>query len=85
MVGEGSVVNWNSLKPLEKPLIELNNCQTCWARYICGGGCMYINRAHTGDKHTKDEMFCERTRSLILIGIMYYKRARAEQSGQGII
>ncbi len=77
VVGAGASVDRAKLEKYQKPLIELNNCQTCWARFVCGGGCMYINRAHTGDKHLKDEMFCERTRGLILLGIMYYKRARA--------
>ena len=77
VVGTGSSLNMANLEKYQKPLIELNNCQTCWARFMCGGGCMFINRAHTGDKHIKDEMFCERTRSLILLAIMYYKKARA--------
>ncbi|OFZ30501.1 MAG: radical SAM/SPASM domain-containing protein [Bdellovibrionales bacterium RIFCSPHIGHO2_01_FULL_40_29] len=77
IVGRGSDLDHAKLEKYQKPLIELNNCQTCWAKYICGGGCMFINRAHTGDKHLKDEMFCERTRGLILLGIMYYKRCRA--------
>ncbi len=77
VVGAGSNLNMAKLEKYQKPLIELNNCQTCWARFVCGGGCMFINRAHTGDKHVKDEMFCERTRGLILLGILYYKKARA--------
>lgn len=78
IVGTGTSLDMEKLDKYQKPLIELNNCQTCWARFLCGGGCMYIHREHTGDKHKKDEMFCERTRGLILLGIMYYKRARAE-------
>ena len=77
IVGAGASLDMTKLEKYQKPLIELNNCQTCWARFMCGGGCMFINRAHTGDKHLKDEMFCERTRGLILLGIMYYKKARA--------
>lgn len=77
VVGEGSQLDYDKLDKYQKPLIELNNCQSCWARYVCGGGCMFIHREHTGDKHKKDELFCERTRSLIFIGILYYKRARA--------
>lgn len=79
IVGTGSSLDLEKLEKYQKPLIELNNCQTCWARFLCGGGCMYIHREHSGDKHKKDELFCERTRSLILLAIMYYKRARAEQ------
>jgi uncharacterized protein len=77
IVGEGSLLDYDKLGKYQKPLIELNNCQSCWARYVCGGGCMFIHREHTGDKHKKDELFCERTRSLIILGILYYKRARA--------
>ncbi len=77
VVGEGSQLDYDKLDKYQKPLIELNNCQSCWARFVCGGGCMFIHRAHTGDKHKKDELFCERTRGLIILAILYYKRARA--------
>lgn len=76
IVGLGSVLDHKKLEKYQKPLIELNNCQTCWARYLCGGGCMFIHRAHTGDKHKKDDLFCERTRGLILTTLMYYKLSR---------
>ncbi|MBC7741639.1 MAG: radical SAM protein [Bdellovibrionaceae bacterium] len=77
IVGENSVIDYDKLDKYQKPLIELNNCNNCWARFVCGGGCMYVHREHTGDKHLKDELFCERTRGLILLSILYYKRARA--------
>lgn len=77
IVGEGSQLDYDKLDKYQKPLIELNNCGSCWARYVCGGGCMFIHREHTGDKHKKDNLFCERTRNLIFIAILYYKRARA--------
>jgi uncharacterized protein len=77
IVGQNEQLDHEKLAKYSKPLIELNNCGTCWARYICGGGCMYIHRAHTGNKHLKDNLFCERTRSLILTAVLYYKRARA--------
>lgn len=76
IVGIGSQLNAASLEKYQKPLIELNNCQTCWAKYLCGGGCMYIHRAHTGDKHKKDNLFCYRTRSLISLSLVYYKMCR---------
>jgi len=78
IVGLGTSLDKTKLEKYQKPLIELNNCKTCWARFLCGGGCMYIHREHTGDKHKKDVLFCERTRGLILLAIMYYKKARAE-------
>jgi uncharacterized protein len=75
-VGSDNTIEMDKLAKLSKPLIELNNCNTCWARFLCGGGCMHINRSHTGDKHKKSIMFCERTRSLISTSLMYYKLSR---------
>lgn len=77
IVGSDQSLDYDQLSNYQKSLVELNNCQTCWARYVCGGGCMFINKTHTGNKHKKDELFCERTRSLILMAILYYKQARA--------
>lgn len=77
IVGQSEQLDHSALSKYSKPLIELNNCQSCWARYLCGGGCMYINKSHTGNKHQKSIMFCERIRNLILTSIMYYKLARA--------
>lgn len=76
-VGSNEQLDQEKLAKLSKSLIELNNCNTCWARFLCGGGCMHINRSHNGDKHKKSILFCERTRSLILQVLMYYKLARA--------
>lgn len=78
IVGSDQSLDYDQLGKYQKSLVELNNCQNCWARYVCGGGCMFINKTHTGNKHQKDEMFCERTRSLIILALLYYKVARAE-------
>ncbi len=77
VVGKGEQLDHNELSKYSKSLIELNNCTTCWARFLCGGGCMHINKSHTGDKHSKSILFCERTRNLILTAVLYYKLARA--------
>lgn len=77
VVGQNEQYDHTKLANYSKSLIELNNCQTCWARHFCGGGCMHINRELTGHKHKKDPMFCERMRSLLLTAIMYYKISRS--------
>lgn len=77
VIGQNEQYDHAKLANYSKSLIELNNCQTCWARHICGGGCMHINRELTGHKHKKDQMFCERMRSLLLTTITYYKISRA--------
>lgn len=77
VVGQNEQLDHEQLAKYAKSLIELNNCQTCWARHLCGGGCMFINKMNNGDKHKKDILFCERMRSLILTTLLYYKRSRS--------
>ncbi len=77
-VGEGSVIDLEKLKAFADPLIERHGCGTCWARHLCGGGCMFVNKTKKGSKHEKDEEFCIRTRSIIAKGIEYYAEARYE-------
>jgi len=76
IVGTGETLFVEKLKPYQEPLIEKNGCQDCWARFICGGGCMYMHQNKTGDKHQVDQNFCERTRYLITVAILYYEQSR---------
>lgn len=76
IVGTGEKLWQDKLDPYQAPLVEKNGCQKCWARYLCGGGCMYIHRNKTGNKHQVDENFCERTRTLMAMGIVYYEQCR---------
>lgn len=75
-VGEGSSLNSEALGDLSQSLVEKNNCQTCWARFLCGGGCLFVHKSLTGNKHKKHVSFCERTRSLIALSLLYYERSR---------
>jgi uncharacterized protein len=75
-VGFGTKIDHSALTEYADPLVETHSCQTCWVRNLCGGGCMYVNKAKTGSKHTKDNGFCTRTRSLIAKGIEKYAEAR---------
>lgn len=65
------------------PLIEKNGCGSCWARHICGGGCMNVHKVKTGNKHKVDQAFCERTRMVIAKGIERYAEARYQNIGEG--
>ncbi len=63
----------------DKGFIFLNNsvdnrldCQNCWARYICGGGCFYMHWTATGDYQRNDIMWCEWTRRSIETAIKAY-------------
>lgn len=67
------------LQGFSAPLIEKHGCGTCWARHICGGGCMHVNKVKNGNKHKVDHAFCERTRTIIAKGIERYAESRYEQ------
>jgi uncharacterized protein len=76
-VGSGDNFTPESLQTLQTSLIETNQCQSCWAKHLCGGGCMWAHKKATGDRHSPDPLFCGRMRSLILTAISYYYQARS--------
>ncbi len=78
-VGQDLELNSIELAKYQPSLIELNNCNSCWARHLCGGGCMFVNRTKTGSKHKKDLEFCNRTRTILAKGIEFYEQSRNEK------
>lgn len=55
----------NGLNDYHRAVVEnLPVCRTCWARYLCGGGCFYDNMAHTGDMHRPNPSHCVRTKAM---------------------
>lgn len=77
LVGQGSMLFQNRLAEYQNPLTDKTSCQDCWARYLCGGGCMVSHQAATGNRHKVDELFCERTRQVAAIALMYYEKCRS--------
>ncbi len=77
LVGQNTELNERAFG-LAEDLINLNSCQNCWARHLCGGGCMFIHKAKTGNKHQKDPLFCERTRGISKLALEYYVKIRKE-------
>lgn len=76
-VGDLQTLDSTKLEGLQNNLIELNNCESCWARYLCGGGCLFAHKSMTGQKHKKHVSFCERSRFLISLALVYYEQSRA--------
>lgn len=48
-------------------------CGTCWVRGLCGGGCRFHHDV-AGANEVKT--YCQRMKSLILLGLKYYKQER---------
>jgi uncharacterized protein len=79
-LGQGIAIDQNRLAAYAAPLTELNDCQSCWARHLCGGGCMYVNKVKTGHKHDKDQDFCTRTRTIVAKAVEHYAKSRHHQA-----
>ncbi|PIS12135.1 MAG: radical SAM/SPASM domain-containing protein [Bdellovibrio sp. CG10_big_fil_rev_8_21_14_0_10_47_8] len=77
-VGSETDLRPERMQTIRNSLISVNNCGDCWARHLCGGGCMWAHKQATGDKHQVDPIFCDRTRSLISLAISYYYQVRKE-------
>lgn len=84
MVGVDTYLSKEKLEPYQTAINAKAGCKDCWARNICGGGCMYIHQTKTGKKTQVDPEFCDRTRTLITEGLMYYLSSRqAEEAAHG--
>jgi len=76
-VGQGVELNEAALEAYQKPILEQNKCENCWARFLCGGGCMFAHKHGSGSKNVKDTQFCERTRFMVALALIYYERCRS--------
>ncbi len=76
IVGSGDQLFMDKLQPYQGSLVEKNSCHSCWIRNMCGGGCMFIHKTATGSKNKVDDLFCERIKSLHILGISYYVMCR---------
>ncbi len=74
LIGKDDTVYSEKKSVYSKDLIDANDCMSCWARNICGGGCMFYNKSKNGDKNIKDKYFCQRTRALITTSISIYNK-----------
>ena len=48
----------NQARYLKRDVESLELCRNCWARYICGGGCMFHSQLVTGSLNTPDSQWC---------------------------
>ena len=73
-VGTAGKPDAEKLSAYSKSLIDLHDCRSCWARFLCGGGCMLYNYEKNDDKHVSDEEFCFRTRQMAMMAIGYFAK-----------
>jgi uncharacterized protein len=76
-VGQGTELDEKALEKYQPSLIETNKCENCWARFMCGGGCMFAHKHGSGKKDVKNTQFCERTRFMVALALIYYEKCRS--------
>jgi uncharacterized protein len=76
-VGQGTELDEKALEAYQQPILEQNKCENCWARFLCGGGCMFAHKHGSGQKNIKNTQFCERTRFMVALALIYYERCRS--------
>jgi uncharacterized protein len=75
-VGQGTELDETALAKYQQPILEANKCENCWARFLCGGGCMFAHKHGSGQKNVKNTQFCERTRFMVALALTYYEKCR---------
>ena len=76
-IGDQANIQTEKLSNQAANLVTKNNCESCWSKYLCGGGCSFIHNSIHGDINRKNNDFCDRTRLINALAIGYYQKARA--------
>lgn len=73
----GNIQNYNS----ESREVYLNNsvliytkCMRCWARYFCGGGCLYENFQINKSLHVPNNNWCKELKKRVELSIYIYDK-----------
>lgn len=61
---------------------ERFGCDFCWARYLCGGVCQYVQYVNNYEKNSVTSFECELAKFLIEEAICFWTKARKEFSSE---
>ncbi|MGD1045177.1 MAG: SPASM domain-containing protein [Bacteroidota bacterium] len=62
----------NQTRYLDLEVRNKETCSNCWARFICGGGCMFHSQLVTGSLNTPDVQWCTQYKEQIERSISKY-------------
>ncbi|WP_428559941.1 MAG: radical SAM protein [Solidesulfovibrio sp. DCME] len=87
---QGNIADYTSGAPnaYHRAVVDsLPVCRRCWARYVCGGGCFYLNKATTGDMHRPTPLDCQERRSMFegLVHVYCQLDAADREYARGIV
>lgn len=54
---------------------NINPCKTCWAKYLCGGGCAHESYTYNNDLFSPNTKRCDLTKNEIEIALKIYAEA----------
>ena len=57
---------------LENRSMVSSKCTSCWARFLCGGGCLHDNYIYSGYMAQPDPRFCKEIKRRIEMAIYVY-------------
>ena len=58
---------------------QRSDCSSCWARYICSGGCHHVNFLFEGSPKRTYLTHCDYLRDWYLLGLQTYARLVSKQ------
>lgn len=58
-------------------VVEKESCPDCWAKYLCGAGCVHTAVSQTGDPMKAPLDYCETYRTIYEIGLYIYSELKA--------
>ncbi|MCB0365244.1 MAG: radical SAM protein [Bdellovibrionaceae bacterium] len=70
-LGQGDRLDESKRQEWSEALTARHDCQTCWAKNLCGGGCASVFRTKTGQTNLRDHYFCDRIRGLAALSVQY--------------
>ncbi len=64
---------------LGRDVRSMESCYNCWARYICGGGCMFHSQLVTGSLDTPDSQWCIKYKEQVEHSVSRYYSLPSEE------
>ncbi|MDH7603444.1 MAG: SPASM domain-containing protein [Melioribacter sp.] len=71
----GNIFNFNTqnnIINIQNSELSNSQCNDCWARYFCGGGCIYENLQYNKTKFVSNDYWCQELKYRVELSIYIY-------------
>jgi uncharacterized protein len=76
-IGSGQSLESAKIATFLDDQVNRPDCNSCWAKNLCGGGCSFIHQSWISSPKSANQGFCQRTKDLISIALVYYQKCRS--------